>query len=253
MDLPDTEVAMRGNERITLIIPCLNEEEGLRGLLPEVPAWVDEVLVVDNDSTDRTADVARAAGARVIIETRRGYGYAHQAGIRAATGGILTTLDGDGQYPPRHLDQLVDLLLAEEADLAVGCRVPFPKGSIPLLRRLGNAILNLFGTALFGTVLRDNQSGMWALRRHTAEALPLTRSDMAFSEELKYRAIRKGLRVREAFVGYRPRAGTSKLVPLSAGFKNLLYLVRLRFESKRRTPAAVRRESPQGPEPGWRP
>lgn len=226
---------MRNGEHISLIIPCLNEAEGLKRLLPEVPSWIDEVLVVDNNSTDGSADVARAFGALVIREQLPGYGSAHRAGMRAATGTILAAMDGDGQYPPDALDRLVDPILKNQADFVSGCRVPFPKGTVPHYRRIGNRMLNLAGSLLFGRTMKDNQSGMWAMRRQIADVLNLRRTDMAFSEELKYKTIRAGFRFTEVSVAYRPREGTSKLLPLSAGLKNLLFLVRLRWQKTRPT------------------
>lgn len=222
---------MRGNQRISLILPCLNEAEGLKRLLPEIPSWVDEIVVVDNNSTDASATIAHAAGARVVQEARPGYGHAHQAGLRAATGTILAAMDGDGQYPPAALADLIDPLLERRADFVSGCRVPFPRGSVPAYRRAGNALLNFVGALLFGVRVQDNQSGMWAMRREVPERLRLTRGDMAFSEEIKYKAIRAGFRFCETYVGYRPRYGPSKLLPLSAGLKNLSYLFRLWWQS----------------------
>ncbi len=81
--------------RITVVIPCLNEEEGIANVLREVPPFVDEVIVVDNGSTDRTAAVSREMGARVVTELNRGYGRAYKRGFAQATGESIITQDGD--------------------------------------------------------------------------------------------------------------------------------------------------------------
>src|SRR5688500_17771786 len=99
---------MYKNLRITVVIPCLNEEEGIRKVLDELPSFVDEVMVVDNGSTDGTAEIARSRGARVITELNRGYGRAYKSGFSHATGDIIVTLDGDHSYPVDALSYLLE-------------------------------------------------------------------------------------------------------------------------------------------------
>src|SRR5271163_3668926 len=93
--------------RITVIIPCLNEEQGIEKVLRRMPSFVDEVIVVDNGSTDRTSDVARSLGAQVIREEVRGYGRSYKRGFASATGDIIITLDGDHSYPPDAISYLL--------------------------------------------------------------------------------------------------------------------------------------------------
>src|ERR1700722_13709062 len=93
--------------RITVVIPCLNEEEGIRNVLGDLPPFVDEIIVVDNGSTDRTSAVARELGANVVSELNRGYGRAYKAGFARATGDIIVTLDGDHSYPADALSYLL--------------------------------------------------------------------------------------------------------------------------------------------------
>ena len=101
---------MYRDKTISLVIPCYNEEEGLRQLLPKIPAIVDEVLIVDNASTDNTARVARELGARVVEEKIKGYGRAYKTGFKNATGDIIITMDGDGTYPPESITLLLYIL-----------------------------------------------------------------------------------------------------------------------------------------------
>src|SRR3989441_9907399 len=102
---------MQHHLKISVVIPCYNEEQGVREVIRRMPPAVDEIVVVDNNCTDRTAEVARALGARVVAEATPGYGAAYKAGLRAATGDLVITLDGDGTYPPEEIERLVNQLL----------------------------------------------------------------------------------------------------------------------------------------------
>src|SRR4029077_8485130 len=94
---------MYRNQRISVVIPCYNEEDGIQAVLAQMPPIVDEVIVIDNASTDRTAELARAAGAEVVFEGRKGYGRAYKTGFAHARGDILVTMDGDGTHPPESI------------------------------------------------------------------------------------------------------------------------------------------------------
>src|SRR5437016_14666644 len=85
--------------KISVVIPCYNEQDGIRSVIEAMPTYVDEIVVVDNNSTDRTGEIARNLGAVVVFQPRKGYGAAYQAGLPAATGDVIATLDGDGTYP----------------------------------------------------------------------------------------------------------------------------------------------------------
>src|SRR5262249_19297387 len=98
-------------KRISVVIPCHNEEEGVRAVIEQMPAVADEILVVDNASTDRTSEVARSLGARVVYEGRKGYGRAYKTGFEKARGDIIVTMDGDGTYPPNSIPLLLHVLL----------------------------------------------------------------------------------------------------------------------------------------------
>ena len=110
--------------RITVIIPCLNEEQGIEKVLRLMPAFVDDVIVVDNGSTDRTADVAKSFGANVIRENVRGYGRAYKRGFSEATGDLIVTLDGDHSYPPDAISYLLEAFLHLQVDFLNASRFP---------------------------------------------------------------------------------------------------------------------------------
>lgn len=221
---------MRHGLRISLVIPCHDEETGIRNVLGRVPPDVDEVVVVDNASTDRTAEVARSLGARVVSETRRGYGAAYKAGLAAATGDLVVTLDGDGTYPPEAIPGLVDTLLDRGWDFLSACRFPLADtGAMPLSNRIGNRVLTLATAALFFHAIRDSQSGMWVFRRALLERMRLMSDGMSFSEEIKLEALARGARFGESHIAYGDREGTVKLRKWRDGWSNLSFLIRRRL------------------------
>src|SRR5215217_6886485 len=95
---------------ISVVIPCFNEEKGIGHVLAQMPAYIDQVIVVDNNSADGTAQIARAHHAQVVPEARPGYGSAYQAGLPYATGDIIATLDGDGTYPADQIAPIIDTM-----------------------------------------------------------------------------------------------------------------------------------------------
>jgi dolichol-phosphate hexosyltransferase len=221
---------MLSDLRIGVVIPCYNEESGIREVLERMPPGVDEVVVVDNNSTDRTAAVAAAMGARVVPEKRPGYGAAYKAGLAAATADVVVTMDGDGTYPPEEIPRLVTRLVAERLDFISTVRFPLadPR-AMGFTNRVGNGVLTLACAVLFGRPLRDSQSGMWVFRRAALAPLRLTSDGMAFSQEIKLEALLHRLRFGEEHIPYGVRSGAVKLQKWRDGWGNLVFLVRRRF------------------------
>src|SRR5215831_1123148 len=156
--------------RITVVIPCLNEEQGIEKVLRRIPPFVDETIVVDNGSTDRTAEVAASFGAFVIREDVRGYGRAYKKGFAGATGDIIVTLDGDHSYPPDAISYLLEAFLHLEVDFLNTSRFPVrDRRAMSFLNKLGNRILSLAMSLLYFRRVRDSQSGMWVIRRSILE------------------------------------------------------------------------------------
>ncbi len=212
---------------VTLLLPCLNEVKGLEQVLRRVPPLVDEVLVVDNGSTDGSREVARRAGARVIDEPRRGYGRAFLAGLPAASGDIVVACDSDGSYSPESIELLVDELLTRDLDFIAASRFPLQSpATMHWVSRAGNWLLTAAANLFFGCRLSDSQSGMWALRRSVLPRLHLTQAGHAFSEEMKLEALRHlGDRAQERRILSQPRIGESKLHPLRDGWDCLWFLI----------------------------
>jgi dolichol-phosphate hexosyltransferase len=222
---------MYKNLRVTVVIPCLNEEQGIQKVLNEVPAFVDEIIVVDNGSTDRTAEIARKMGARVISELHRGYGRAYKSGFAQATGDIIITLDGDHSYPVDALSYLIEAFMHCRVGFLSASRFPVLSDSaMSTKHKIGNHILSFVMSILFFRWIHDSQSGMWIFRRNALEKMRLTSDGMAFSEEIKIEAIiRREIGFREIFISYSQRVGEIKLMPWRDGFNNLMFLFRKRL------------------------
>lgn len=217
---------------ITVVIPCLNEEQGIEQILRGMPAFVDQVIVVDNGSTDRTTEVASSLGAHVIREEVRGYGRAYRRGFAAARGDIIVTLDGDHSYPVDALSYLLEAFFHLKVDFLNASRFPVrDRQAMSLKHKVGNLILSLAMSLLYLRWVRDSQSGMWVFRRSILEGMKLTADGMAFSEEIKIEALKKGqVRFGEISIMYSSRLGEKKLNPWRDGLYNLWFLVKKRLE-----------------------
>jgi|SRR5579859_3856298 len=200
--------------RISLIIPALNEAACLGPLLNELPpGLVEQVLVVDNGSTDDTAGVARRAGAQVSVEPRRGYGYACAAGVAASTGEILAFMDGDGSFVPAELGTLVDPIRSGTADLVLGTRMRggMTPGAMPPHQQAGNLLIARLVHRLYGLQLTD-LGPFRAVRRDLLLALQMREHTYGWPIEMIVKAARQRARIIEVPVQYRPRlAGQSKV------------------------------------------
>ncbi len=199
--------------RIVVVMPALDEEEGVAAVVREVPRLVDEVIVVDNGSRDRTAAAAREAGATVVSEPRRGYGSACLAGIAAAASAdVIVFLDADRSDYPAQLVDVVRPILDRRADLVIGSRTlgRSEAGSHPWHAVLGTRVC----VALMNLLTGSGATDLGPFRAITADAL--RRLDMrdrtyGWTVEMQVQAARRGLRVVEVPVDYRPRLGRSKV------------------------------------------
>jgi glycosyltransferase involved in cell wall biosynthesis len=187
---------------VDVVLPCLDEAEALPGVLAAMPAGY-RVIVVDNGSTDGTAEVAAAAGVVVVSELRRGYGAAVHAGLLACSAALVGVLDGDGSLPPEALAGLVAAVCAG-ADLAVGRRVPDP-GAWPWHARAGTAVLA--GLLRRRGVPVHDIAPIRVARRAALLDLGVTDRGSGYPLELLLRAGAAGWRVHEVDVSYRARSG----------------------------------------------
>jgi hypothetical protein len=216
---------------ITVIIPCLNEEQGVEKVLRAMPDFVDEVIVVDNNSTDRTSDVALALGAKVVREQVRGYGRSYKRGFAEATSDLIITLDGDHSYPVDAISYLIEAFLHLEVDFLNASRFPVrDRRGMSRINEIGNLGLSLAMSVLFFRWVRDSQSGMWVFRRSILAHMKLESDGMGFSEEIKIEALRDSrIRFGEISIMYTSRVGETKLNLWRDGVQNLLLLCKKRF------------------------
>ncbi len=193
--------------RVVAVVPALNEEEALPSLLREIPAGVvDEVVVVDGGSRDATAAVARACGARVVEERRRGYGRACAAGAASADADVIVFLDGDGSDDPAYLPAVLAPVLAGEAALALGARREREDGALLPHQRLGNVLVASIIRVLYGISIHDVPP-LRAVRRDALERLALREMTYGWPTEMIVKAARARQPMVEVPVRTRARRG----------------------------------------------
>ncbi|MCJ7827785.1 glycosyltransferase family 2 protein [Patescibacteria group bacterium] len=220
---------------ISVVIPCYNEEQGIELTYRRIPKFVDEIIVVDNLSTDNTARVARKLGATVVAEKNKGYGFALKKGINRAKGQIVVTIDGDATYPIEDLKRPLDYLLEENLDFVSCSRFPLRnRDSMYWQNLLGNKVISFLMKALFWREFQDGLSGMWIFRKKIYRYLEPLSSSWNLSEEIKIKAyLCPKIKFDEYRINYHPRYGKSKVWPMKVGAENILYLFYLRFGKKR--------------------
>jgi glycosyltransferase involved in cell wall biosynthesis len=212
---------------VSVVIPCLNEAESIERCVRSASrvlaeAGLDgEVIVADNGSEDGSADLARAAGATVVEEPRRGYGSAYLAGFAAARGEYIVMIDADLTYDFGEIPRFVRELEGG-AELVMGNRMEgVQPGAMSALSRLGNPVLSGFLNLLFRTPVGDAHCGMRALRRDVLPRLALQTTGMEFASEMVIRAARAQLEIRELPIALHCREGESKLSPFRDGWRHL--------------------------------
>jgi glycosyltransferase involved in cell wall biosynthesis len=194
---------------VDVVLPCLNEENALPWLLDRMPEGY-RAIVVDNGSTDRSAEVARAHGATVVTEPRRGFGSAAHAGLLAATAPVVAFCDADASMDPRDLPLVVDPVVAGDADLVLGRRRPTTRGAWPLHARIANRALASMMRGATGLALHD-LGPMRAANREAMLALDLLDRRSGYPLELVLKGDAAGWRIREVDAPYSPRIGRSKV------------------------------------------
>jgi glycosyltransferase involved in cell wall biosynthesis len=219
--------------QISVVIPCLNEEEAVGRVVDQALEGIrrsgrtGEVVVVDNASTDGSAEVAAAHGARVIGEQRRGYGSAYLAGLAEARGEYIVMGDADETYPLQELGPFVDKLEAGD-DLVIGSRFEgtIHGDAMPFLNRfVGNPILTGMLNLFFGVKVSDAHCGMRAIRRDALPKLELHSTGMEFASEMVFKAYRRGLIVSEIPIDYYPRVGESKLNRFGDAWRHVRFML----------------------------
>jgi glycosyltransferase involved in cell wall biosynthesis len=217
---------------VSVVIPCLNEAQNIEHCVLAARAAVDrmgvpgEVVVADNNSEDDSAELARRAGAHVVVEPRRGYGSAYLAGFAASSGEYIVMLDADLTYDFEEIPRFV-AALRDGAEMAIGDRMDnIQPGAMPWLHQyIGNPILTGLLNALFRTGISDAHCGMRAVRREVLPRLDLRTTGMEFASEMVIRAAKEKLTIAEFPIEYHPRGGESKLSSFRDGWRHLRFLL----------------------------
>jgi len=214
---------MQSKLRIAILIPCYNEELTVGQVVRDFRAQLPDadIYVFDNNSTDRTVEVARGAGARVAFEQRQGKGYVVQAMFRDVEADVYVMVDGDNTYPPTEVHKLIAPVLAGEADMTVGSRLSTQSQSeFKAFNRLGNRLFQNTINFIFKVRLSDILSGYRAFNRKFIKNIPIFGVGFETETELTIKALARGYRIVELPVNLkaRPEGSFSKIRVLQDGF-----------------------------------
>jgi glycosyltransferase involved in cell wall biosynthesis len=205
--------------KISIVIPAHNEQNGIGPTLENIPVkrlkkegYSVEMVVVDNLCTDKTAEVALAHGARVIVEPNKGYGNAYRAGFFHATGDIIATSDADFTYPLDYLPEILAMMSEQDLDFVNTNRLTTLHSDAMFKTHIfANHVLTTTMRVLYRVPFTDSQSGMWVFKRSIWQHLNVVHAGMPFSQEIKIEAHMKGFKCGEIPINYRHRIGGAKI------------------------------------------
>ncbi|MEW6011604.1 MAG: glycosyltransferase family 2 protein [Euryarchaeota archaeon] len=229
-------------QKISIIIPALNEEGIVGKTIKQIPldklksfGFETEIIVIDNDSTDNTAQEALSAGAIVIKEVNRGYGNAYKRGFKEITGDIIVMGDADGSHPFEMICDFIKPLLNGNFDMVVGSRMNemMEREAMPRLHKyVGNPMLTLILNILFKTKFTDTHCGMRSIKKDSLEKLDLKAPGMEFALEMLVDATQKNLRITEIPIKVKKReAGETKLRSFRDGWRHLSFMLNRKLNS----------------------
>ncbi len=227
-------------QKITLCLPCRNEGGHLKKIISKLPGYIDEIIVISNNSKDNTVEVAKGIGGKVkVIEDNRvlggiGYGFAHMSGINAATGDIIVGADADGTYPVEKLDIIIPHLLDNKLDFISCNRYPLQDGTkIPFKLQLGVNLLNWEILLLYGFKIKDTLSGMWVFKKDVRKKLNLTMGDWNLSPQIKINAATNPkIKFEEYSISQHQRLGETKQNYFKTGYNHAKWILKNRFKQK---------------------
>ncbi len=215
---------------ISIILPCRNEELGIGHCIEKIRSVCPdaEILIVDNNSNDRSAHIARMCGARVVLEECIGYGAACRKGFSSAQGTLLVLADADNSYALTEIPALITEL--SDIDMVVGERILHQRDAMPFMHRFcGNPFFSLLLRTLFRVPITDTQSGFIAIKKDAFKKLGCTSTGMEFISELYIKASRAKLSISHYPTTYKRRLGVSKLRTITDGFRHLWLIGTLIF------------------------
>ena len=218
-------------------MPALNEEEVVGRVIDEIPikeleskGYETEIIVVNNGSSDKTAEIAAAHGARVIEEPSRGKGRAIRTGFGAVSGDFVFMLDSDFTYPAGYITQMVELLDGGY-DVVIGSRLngSVEHGAMKRLNLVGNHLLAFLANLLYGTRVSDLCTGFWGFKVEVLRSLNIDAVGFELEANMLIEVAKRGYKIGEVPIQYRRRATASKLGSIKAGYGIGKMLVRKRF------------------------
>lgn len=226
--------------KVSFVIPALNEEGIVGKTIKSIPvdeieeAGYDvEIIVVNNNSTDNTAQEAKDAGATVFLEKNRGYGNAYIRGFKEATGDIIIMGDADGTYPLEQSMDFINYIVDDGSDFVIGSRFKgtIEKGAMPALHQyIGNPLLTKMLNILFNSEYSDTHCGMRAFTKDALHKMNLTAPSMEFAVEMVIEAREKNLNIKEIPISYKKRGGgEAKLSSFTDGWRHVKYMLKRRF------------------------
>ncbi len=228
---------MKRELKLTILMPCLNEEENIKSTIEDAKEYISkqqgllaEILVVDNASTDRSAEIALKNGATVISENRRGYGRALLTGLAKSQGEVIIFGDCDSTYDFANLDPLYQPLAENKVDFMTGDRFggQMEDGAMSWSHKLGVPFLSWCGRVKFGVRIHDWHCGIRGIRRDALKKCVFKTTGMEFATEMIAEASRKGLRIGEVSVPLKVSrvARKEKLRTFRDGFRHLFYIIK---------------------------
>ena len=224
-------------KKVSVVLPALNEEETIGKVLDEIPVeelgakgYQTEIIVVDNGSTDKTAEIAAAQGAKVISEPTRGKGRAIRTGFGAVSGDFVFMLDSDFTYPAGYITQMVELLEGGY-DVVLGSRLngAVEHGAMKRLNLIGNHLLAFLANLLYGTRVSDLCTGLWGFKINVLRSLNIDAIGFELEANMLIEVAKHKYRVGEVPIQYRRRATVSKLGSIKAGWGIGCTLLKKRF------------------------
>lgn len=226
-------------KKITVLIPCYNEQAGVRRVIAAFPkallaryGYTLEIIVIDNNSRDRTANVARRAGASVLSEYRQGKGHAIRTGMAKVSSDtdFVVMLDGDDTYRPEEIIRLVEPLNSNFCNVVIGSRLGgrIPKGAMTGFNRMGNWVFSHMVRYSYGVNVTDVLTGYFAWKKSVVDELwpELVSEGFAIEMEMITKSARLGHEIYSVPISYNPRAGESSLRPIHDGWQILLMFIR---------------------------
>ncbi len=223
--------------RVEVIIPTLNEEDSIGEVIEGFKRLgYKDIIVIDGNSTDRTREIAKAKGAKVVIQSGKGKGQAVAEAFQIAKGDVVVLIDGDGTYLPEDVEKLLEPIRKGIADHVIGNRLEnFEKGAFTRLNLFGNKILNALFRFFYGVELKDILSGYRALKREVYKSIDLKKHGFEVEVEMTVETLANGFRIVEVPIRYVKRAGKTKLNPLKDGLKIgwAIYNLLIRFSPAR--------------------